>query len=126
MRTITIPVIENAESHAAALERILVLWGSPEGSDERAELDTLATLVAAYENAVDPWPDLSPREIVLGVLESHDLKQQDLVPVFGSKQQVSDFLAGRRQMSVIQALRMKERYHVPLDLLLVREGAAAA
>ena len=123
MRTITIPVVEDVASHATALARIDTLWDSPKSSDERAERDALVLMVSAYEEASDPWPDLPPQEIVRGLTDAHGLAQTDLIPVFGSKSQVSDFLSGRQGVTVAQALRMRDVYGVPLDLLLIAEPA---
>jgi HTH-type transcriptional regulator/antitoxin HigA len=121
---ITIPVVESEESHAAALDRIQVLWGAPEGSAERAEMDALVTLVEAYEEATDPWPDLPPQEIVRSVMDSHNLTQQDLAPIFGSQGRVSEFLAGKRPLGRAQAIRLYREYNLPLDLLLGARKAA--
>lgn len=118
MRTITIPIVEDAASHAAALSRIDALWGSPKGSEARAEMDALVLLVSAYEESSDPWADLSPLEVVRDVMGSRGLSQADLAPVFGSPSQVSDFLSGRRAITKTQALRMRDAYNVPLDMLL--------
>ena len=118
MRTITISVIEDQASHAAALARIDELWGSPKGSAERAEMDTLVTLVCAYEEASDPWPDLPPVEIVRDVMVSRGLSQKDLAPIFGSQGRVSEFLSGKRPLGRDQAVRFNRAYNVPLEMLL--------
>lgn len=118
MRTVTVPIIESDADHAVALARIDALWGSPEGSIEAAEMDLLVDLVRAYEERTDPWPDLPPREIVLGVMESHSLTASDLSSIFGSEEGLAEVLAGRREVTVAQAFRMRDAYHVPLELLL--------
>ncbi len=52
-------------------------------------------------------------------MESHSPSVEDLASIFGSGAAVEDFLEGRRPMSVPKAFKMRETYHVPLDLLLV-------
>jgi HTH-type transcriptional regulator/antitoxin HigA len=124
MKTMTIPVVDSKEGHATALSRIRDLWMADDGTDGAAERDALVVLVRDFEQRTDPWPKLPPVEIVKGVMDSHRLRAVDLVPVFGSKGQVSDFLNGRRRITVTQALRMRKAYHVPLELLLVEEADA--
>lgn len=118
MRTITIPVVEDEASHAAALGRIDLLWGSPKGSSERAEMDALVLLVSAYEEASDPWTDLPPTEVVRDIMASRGLNQKDLAAIFGSRGRVSEFLAGKRPLGRDQAIRLSREYNVPLDMLL--------
>lgn len=121
MKTMTIPVVTSEEGHAAALSRIRDLWMADDGTDAAAERDALVTLVRDFEKRTDPWPALPPVEIVKGVMDSHNLRAVDLVAVFGSKGQVSDFLNGRRRITATQAVRMRKAYNVPLELLLLEE-----
>ena len=118
MRTITIPVVEDEASHAVALVRIRELWLAQDGTDAAAERETLVTLVCAYEEATDPWPDLSPVELVQDVMEERSLTQKDLAPIFGSQGRVSEFLSGKRPLGRDQAVRLHKEYRLPLDLLL--------
>ncbi len=124
MRTITIPVVEDETSHAVALSRIRELWLAEDGTDAEAERETLITLVRAYEEASDPWPDLPPAEIVKDVMEERGLTQQDLAPIFGSQGRVSEFLAGKRPLGRDQAVRLHREYNLPLDLLLGARDSA--
>ena len=123
MRTITIPVVEDEASLAAALVRIRELWLAEDGTDADAEKEALITLVRAYEEATDPWPDLSPAEIVKDVMEDRGLTQKDLAPIFGSQGRVSEFLSGKRPLGKEQAVRLNRAYNVPLSLLLGVDGA---
>ena len=118
MRTITIPVVEDEASYAVALARIRELWLAEDGTDADAEKETLITLVRAYEEAMDPWPDLPPAEIVKDVMEERGLTQKDLAPIFGSQGRVSEFLSGKRPLGKEQAVRLNRAYHLPLSLLL--------
>ena len=118
--TVTLPVLDSAEGRDAALLRIRELWPAEDGTPKADERETLVTLVRDFDARAEPLPRLPPVELVRAMMERLDLSQQALVPVFGSKGQVSDFLAGRRPMTVTQALRMRDAYHVPLDLLIAR------
>ncbi len=110
MRTITVilPVVDSPEGRDAALARIRELWPAGDGTPEADERETLVTLVRDFDARTEPLPRLPPVELVRAMMERLGLSQQTLVPVFGSKGQVSDFLSGRRPMTVAQALRMRE------------------
>ena len=118
--TVTLPVVDSPEGRDAALLRIRELWLADDGTPEADERETLVTLVRGFDARAEPLPRLPPIELVRAMMERLGLSQQALVPVFGSKGQVSDFLSGRRPMTVAQAFRMREAYHVPLDLLIAR------
>lgn len=118
--TVTLPVVDSAEGRDFALLRIRELWLADDGTPEPHERETLVTLVRDFDARTEPLPRLPPVELVRAMMERLGLSQQALVPVFGSKGQVSDFLSGRRLMTIPQALRMREAYHVPIDLLISR------
>lgn len=121
--TVTLPVVDSAEGRDAALTRIRELWLASDGTPEADERETLATLVRDFDARTEALPRLPPVELVRALMERLGHSQQALVPVFGSKGQVSDFLSGRRPMTITQALRMREAYHVPLDLLIARQAS---
>ena len=121
--TVTLPVVDSIEGRDAALVRIRELWLADNGTPEADERETLVTLVRDFDARTDPQPRLTPVELVRAMMERLELSQQALVPVFGSKGQVSDFLGERRPMTIAQALRMRETYNIPLDLLISRPGS---
>ncbi len=74
-------------------------------------LDTLGTLVHAYEEQHHPVPDCSGREMLGFFMEEHGLKQADL-PEIGSQGIVSEVLNGKRELNVRQIRALAQRFHV--------------
>ena len=52
------------------------------------------------------------------VLEQRRLKQADLVPLLGSRAQVSDLVNGKRGISKAQAKKLAEYFHVSAELFI--------
>jgi HTH-type transcriptional regulator/antitoxin HigA len=51
-------------------------------------------------------------------MEQRNLKQADLVPVLGTRAQVSDVATGRRGISKAQAQKLAEFFRVRVELFL--------
>ncbi len=52
------------------------------------------------------------------LMDQHQLKRADLVPLLGNAERVDDILRGRRQLTLAMAQRLRARLQVPADLLL--------
>ena len=85
------------------------------GTDEHhplySLLDTLGTLVHAWEEQHHPMPKSEGREILQFLMEEHHLTQSDL-PEVGSQGVVSEILAGKRELNVRQIRALSERFGV--------------
>ena len=68
-------------------------------SAEQEYLDLLGTLIWEYEQRTESSADYELRGVTLlrGLIELHELKQQDLVPIFKTKSIVSAVLNGKRR-----------------------------
>ena len=64
-----------------------------------ALLDTLGTVIHAYEETHHPMPTVKSGSILRYLMEEHDLKQADL-PEIGSQGVVSEILRGKRSDQV--------------------------
>lgn len=67
---------------------------------------------------MDPPDNATPQEVVDFMLEQHGLARPDLADVMGGRSRVSDFFAGKRELSKNQARAVGALLGVPLDLLL--------
>src|SRR6266508_5937805 len=74
-------------------------------------LDTLRTLIHAYEEEHHPIPECSGAEVLRFLMEEHDLTQSDL-PEIGSQGVVSEILRGKRELNVRQIRALAKRFHV--------------
>jgi HTH-type transcriptional regulator/antitoxin HigA len=66
--------------------------------EEEALREILVVLIADYDDtySADAFPEPAPHEMVQHIMEQRGLKQADLVPVLGSRSQVSDLVNGKR------------------------------
>jgi HTH-type transcriptional regulator/antitoxin HigA len=74
-------------------------------------LDTLGTLVHAYEEQHYSMPTVSGGDMLKYLMEEHDLKQADL-PEVGSQGVISEILNGRRELNTRQIKLLSERFSV--------------
>lgn len=89
------------------------------GTNERHPLygllDTLGTLVHAYEEAYEEEhfkePEPSGPEMLRYFMEEHGVKQSDL-PEVGSQRAVSEVLSGKRELTAKQIRALASRFHV--------------
>jgi len=85
------------------------------GTDEQHPLyellDTLGTLVRAYEEKHHSMPECSGAEMLRFFMDEHGLTQSE-VPEIGSQGVVSEILSGKRELNVRQVRALAKRFHV--------------
>jgi HTH-type transcriptional regulator/antitoxin HigA len=86
--------------------------------EEKALREVLAALIEVYEEKHYRLPEQPPYEMVKHLMEQRGLKQVDLVPVLGSRAQVSDLLNGKRGISKAQVRKLAEYFRVSAELFL--------
>ncbi len=59
-----------------------------------------------------------PLDALRILMQDRDLRQRDLIPVFGSSSVVSDVLNGKRSISKAHARRLADFFHVPASLFI--------
>ena len=74
-------------------------------------LDTLGTILHAYEEQHYPMPVCRGVDVLRFFIDEHGLTQSDL-PEIGSQGVVSDILRGKRELNVRQIRALAERFHV--------------
>lgn len=107
-------VIRNETEYDQAVEHLNEMIdeiGTDENHPLYEMLDTLGTIIHAYEAQNEPIPDVSGREILQFLMEEHGLRQSDL-PEIGSQGVVSEILNGRRELNARQMRLLAERFHV--------------
>ena len=106
--------IRNEHEYDLAVEhlnRLLDEVGPDEQHPLYTLLDTLGTLIHAYEEEHHPIPECSGVDVLRFLMEEHGLTQSDL-PEVGSQGVVSDILQGKRELNVQQIRAMAMRFHV--------------
>lgn len=85
------------------------------GTDEQHPLydllDTLGTLIAAYETAHMELPDVDGAGVLAYLMQEHGLRQSDL-PEVGTQGVVSEILSGKRSLNVRQIRALAGRFGV--------------
>jgi HTH-type transcriptional regulator/antitoxin HigA len=81
---------------------------------ELAELLTL--LIENFEDKQYPLPRAKPLEVLRFLMEQHDLRQKDLVDIFGTASIVSEVLNGKRELNKDHIKRLSRRFHVSPEL----------
>lgn len=106
--------IRNEREYDAAIKRLNALLDEV-GDNERHPLfsfvDTLGTLIHAYEEEHYPMPEAHGVDVLKFFMEEHGLKQTDLVEI-GSQGVVSEILNGKRELNVRQIRLLAKRFHV--------------
>jgi HTH-type transcriptional regulator/antitoxin HigA len=93
------------------LNRLLDEIGANERHPLYGLLDTLGTLLHAYEETHHPMPESSGADMLRFFMEEHGLTQSDL-PEVGSQGVVSEVLNGRRELNVRQIRALAGRFRV--------------
>lgn len=94
-------ILEGLERHSAR-------WTPAEA--KLAELLTL--LIEEFETRHYQLKSATPIEVLLELMESNDLKQKDLVDVFGAESTVSAIINGKRDMTREHIKRLSKRFNV--------------
>ncbi len=110
----TVPrVIKNEKEFDRIVGHLERLTFKPNASPEEKILAELLTkLVQDYDDANYSLPDVEPYKMVQYLMEHRELKQADLVPVLGSRAQVSDLVNGKRGISKAQIKRLADYFKV--------------
>jgi HTH-type transcriptional regulator/antitoxin HigA len=80
-------------------------------------LDYLADRIRVHEEKHVKIPNAGPGVVLRFLMEQHGLKQVDLAD-YAPQRRISDFLSGRREISMGVAKKFAARFRVRADLFL--------
>ena len=106
--------IRNEHEYDLAVERLNHLLdevGINEQHPLYTLLDTLGTLIHAYEEQHHPMPECSGVDVLRFLMDEHGLTQSDM-PEVGSQGVVSDIFRGKRELNVRQIRALAQRFQV--------------
>jgi HTH-type transcriptional regulator/antitoxin HigA len=114
-------VITNEEENEAAIAVVESLSRKSDLTPEEDQLlELLITLIEKFEAEHYPLNNLStPLSRLTFLMEENNLRQADLIEVFGSKGIASEVLSGKRQISKSHALKLGEFFNLNPALFLV-------
>jgi HTH-type transcriptional regulator/antitoxin HigA len=120
----TLPsVIETEEENERVLETVNRLMDKGEGKLSPVENKLFALLVRLIEDFEEKaYPEigksLTPRSMLLFLMDQRCLKQKHLIDVFGSKGITSEVENGQRSISKNQARKQAEKFKVSAELFI--------
>jgi len=86
---------------------------SSQWSEAEAKLAELLTfLIEEFEDRNYQLRAATPAETLLELMEANDLKQKDLVDVFGAESTVSAVINGKREMTTEHIKKLSDRFNV--------------
>ena len=115
-------VIQTEEENEKALAFVGRLMKKGENNlspEEGRLLDLLVPLIEDFEEKAYPMGDASnPAVAVRELMREHELKQTDMLDIFGSQGVVSQVLKGKREISKAHAQKLSERFRLPIDVFI--------
>lgn len=117
------PILSEADYDATQAEIDALLDKGDLSSDEQDYLDLLGTLLSDYERRMEDAAEyeLHGIELIKALMELHDLKQVDLVPIFKTKSIVSMVLSGKRPLTTTHITKLAHRFQLPHALFFESE-----
>ena len=84
-------------------------------SAEKAFLTLLTTLIQVYEEEHYSADEFESRgiELIKGLMELHELRQVDLLPIFKTRSIASAILSGKRRLTVEHINRLAHFFKLP-------------
>ena len=108
-----------AENERAITElEALDTLGRPLTGEEETLAELLTMLIEQFEDVHYPLGHASPLDALRDFMEVRNLRQRDLIPIFGASSVVSDVLNGKRSISKAHARKLAEFFHVPVSLFI--------
>ena len=112
-------VIESDEEFHRLVEQMEALDRKENPTPEEETLSALLMkLIQDYDDRTCPLPPLKPHKMIPHLMEWRQLRQADLLPVFGSRSAASDVISGKREPSKAHIRKLAEFFHVSPALFL--------
>ena len=109
---------EENEHYLKIVEQMMKKGAENLSPEEDKLFDLLVTLIEDFEEEAYPTGNASPHDVLLHLMEAQDLKQADLLDVFGSKGIASEVINGKRAISKTHARRLAGRFKVSVELFI--------
>jgi HTH-type transcriptional regulator / antitoxin HigA len=86
--------------------------------EEDQLFELVIKLIEDFEDENYPIPDAPPNRVLRFLMEQNDLRQSDMLSIFGSRGYVSDVINGKRAISKTHAKALGEMFHVSPDVFI--------
>lgn len=108
---------DDYERAVALLDELIDEVGEDESHPLASLMDTLGTLIEAYEDKHIPEPVGDPISTLGFIMEEHRLSENDL-PEIGSSDIVSEILSGKRELDLHQVRSLSKRFNVSPEVFI--------
>ncbi len=98
------------EEYLAVLDKLASKDNPTDEEEKYAEV--LLALIESYEEKHHSIPDASPVEVLRALMDANDLRQKDLIPIFGSESIVSEVLHKKRGLNKTHIEKLSKRFRI--------------
>ncbi len=105
--------VENEQAIALAQE---LEHRSDLTSEEETFLELLVALIEKFENENYPIPQRNPHVTLRHLIEENNIKEEDLIDIFGSKILGIEVINGRHNINQIEAQSLAKFFNVDVEL----------
>jgi HTH-type transcriptional regulator/antitoxin HigA len=109
---------EEENERMLALAEQLIDKGERRTPEEDQLFELVTRLIEDFEEEHYPIPDAPPHRVLRFLMEQNDLRQSDLLPIFGSRGYVSDVVNGKRAISKAHARSLGDMFHVSPEVFI--------
>ncbi len=109
---------EQNEQYLQIVEKLMGKGSDKFSPEEHLLFDLLITLVEEFEEKAYPMPNIKPHERLKYLLEEKEMKQKDLIHIFGSEGVVSEIISGKREITLKTARKLAEFFNVQVELFV--------
>jgi len=102
---------EENEQFLAEVEKLMAI-GEELTLEQEYLLKLLVSLVEQFESEHYQLKPVTPLEILNELITQHNLKQKDLIPVFGSQGTASEVIDGKRSISKAHTKALGDFFHL--------------
>lgn len=81
-------------------------------ADEEKYAEVLLALIEAYEEEHHAIADVTPLHVLRALMDANNLRQKDLVAIFGSESIVSEVLHKKRALNKTHIAKLSKRFRV--------------
>jgi HTH-type transcriptional regulator/antitoxin HigA len=115
-------VIHTEEENEQYIAELEALYSQEEMTPaERQLAELLALLIEKFEERYQIEPAATPIDVLHLLMEAHNLKQSDVLDIFGTKSTASEVLSGKRDLSKAHIQRLASRFHVSPEVFFAPE-----
>jgi HTH-type transcriptional regulator/antitoxin HigA len=117
----TLPTIietEEQNEHYLGVVEELMRKGENLAPEEEMLVNLLSLLISEFEHKFYQIKKAPPLDVLKELMAANQLKQTDLVPIFGSKGITSEVLNGKRGISKEKAKALADYFHISAEAFI--------